>query len=145
VLGYGVDFFGIWDRSAPDYPVQTLPRTDKGWHQAWNAFAALEPTSQSVPLGPAGPVAPRSAPPAGTNGMSVASMILGIVGIIISTAFIASILALVFGFIARGQIDRSGQGGRGMSIAGIVLGIVGIALGVVLWIILVQKGELTAP
>ena len=41
-----------------------------------------------------------------------------------------SILALVFGYVANGQIKRSGgqQSGRGMAIAGIVLGWVGIGL-----------------
>ncbi len=59
-----------------------------------------------------------------TNGLAIASMVLGIVWIY----WIGSILALVFGYIAKKQIDESGgtQGGRGMAIAGIVLGWVGI-------------------
>jgi hypothetical protein len=42
--------------------------------------------------------------------------------------FIGSILALVFGYISKGQIDRShgAQSGRGLAVAGIVLGWVGI-------------------
>lgn len=48
-------------------------------------------------------------------------MVLGIFGFF---GCFAWILALVFGYIAKSQIDRSGgtQGGRGMAIAGIVLG-----------------------
>ena len=43
---------------------------------------------------------------------------------------IGSILALVFGYQAKGQIERSGgrESGRGMAIAGIVLGWIGLAL-----------------
>ena len=62
--------------------------------------------------------------PKSVNGMAVASMVLGILWIY----WVGSILALVFGYIARKQIDKSSgtQSGRGMAIAGIVLGWVGI-------------------
>jgi hypothetical protein len=43
VLGYGADFFGIWDRSAPGTPAERYPRTDEGWRQAWTRFAGMEP------------------------------------------------------------------------------------------------------
>jgi hypothetical protein len=145
VLGYGLDFFGIWDRTMEDQPVRTFPRTDAGWHDAWNAYAALEPMSQAVPRGPGTPIAARTPAAVGTNGMAVAAMVLGIVGVIISTLFIPSILALVFGFVSRSQIERSGQQGKGMAIAGIVLGIVGVVLGVILWIALVNDANLTTP
>lgn len=59
----------------------------------------------------------------GTNGMAIASMVLGIIWIY----WIGSVLALVFGYIARNQIRQTGQGGDGMAIAGIVLGWVGMA------------------
>jgi len=61
-----------------------------------------------------------------TNGMAIASMVLGILWIY----WIGSILALVFGYVAKGQIDRSAgrQTGRGMAIAGIVLGYIGVGL-----------------
>ena len=49
VLGYGVDFFGIWDRSAPGAPAERYPRTDAGWAQAWTRFATLEPSHVAVP------------------------------------------------------------------------------------------------
>jgi hypothetical protein len=59
-----------------------------------------------------------------TNGFAIASLVLGILWIY----WIGSILALVFGMVAKNQIDRSGgyEQGRGMAIAGIVLGWVGI-------------------
>jgi hypothetical protein len=59
-----------------------------------------------------------------TNGFAVASMVLGIVWLY----WIGSILALVFGYKARKEIDASGgvQDGRGMTTAGIVLGWIGV-------------------
>jgi hypothetical protein len=64
-----------------------------------------------------------------TNGMAIASMVLGILWVY----WIGSILALVFGYIARNQIRERGEGGAGMAVAGIVLGWVGIGiLGIVL-------------
>jgi hypothetical protein len=56
--------------------------------------------------------------------MAIASMVLGILWIY----WIGSILALIFGMVAKNQIDRAGgyEQGRGMAIAGIVLGWVGI-------------------
>ena len=78
--------------------------------------------SQSLPNAPhqfAAPPVARS-----TNGLAVASMVLGIVWL----WWIGSILALVFGYVSKSQINASGgvQGGKGMAIAGIVLGWVGI-------------------
>jgi hypothetical protein len=68
--------------------------------------------------------------------MAIASLVLGILWLL----WIGSILALVFGYIGKNQIDRSGgaEGGRGLAIAGIVLGWVGagtLALIIVLAII----------
>ena len=62
--------------------------------------------------------------PARTNGLAIASMVLGILWLY----WIGSILALVFGYVSKKQIDESGgmEGGRGMAVAGIVLGWVGV-------------------
>ena len=49
VLGYGVDFFGIWDRQASSGPSERFPRSDEGWRQVWTRFAALEPNHVAVP------------------------------------------------------------------------------------------------
>lgn len=69
-------------------------------------------------------------PPRRTNAMAVASMIVGILWLY----WIGSILALVFGYVARSQIRRSGEGGGGMAMAGIVLGWVGVGVLIVLLI-----------
>jgi Na+/proline symporter len=72
-----------------------------------------------------------AAPHKTTNGLAIASMVLGIVWIY----WVGSILALVFGYVALGQIRQRNQNGGGMAIAGIVLGWVGV--GILLLIIFV--------
>lgn len=152
LLGYGSDFFGIWDRERPGPPVERFPRTDDGWRAAWTHFAGLEPWSAEVGLSPGppgtggassitpgpevGPSAPTQTP---NNGMAVASMVLGIIGIFLG---ILSVVALALGYSARRQIDASNgtQGGRGMAVAGIVLGWIGVVLWV-LWVVLLLTGR----
>jgi hypothetical protein len=51
VLGYGAEFFGIWDRQAPTVPMERFARTDEGWRMAWTRFATLEPNHVAVPQG----------------------------------------------------------------------------------------------
>ena len=55
VLGYGADFFGIWNRDNPTMPTERYPRTDQGWRDAWAKFASLEPNQVPVPDAVAGP------------------------------------------------------------------------------------------
>jgi hypothetical protein len=66
-----------------------------------------------------------------TNGFAIASLVLGIVWIY----WIGSILALIFGYVARKQIRERGEGGDGLAIAGIVLGWVGVGVLAILFII----------
>jgi len=72
-----------------------------------------------------------------TNGFAIASLILGALWIY----WIGSILALIFGYIGKSQIEKSGdtQDGRGLAIAGIVLGWIGVAV-LVIGIIAVAAG-----
>ena len=61
--------------------------------------------------------------PTRTSGLSIASMVLGILWVY----WIGSILALVFGYTALKQMKMDPTlGGRGMAIAGVVLGWVGV-------------------
>ncbi len=73
----------------------------------------------------------------GTNGFAIASMVLGIVWV----WWIGSILALVFGYVAKSQIRQTGQGGSGMATAGIVLGWIGVGF-LLLIIVLGASGAL---
>jgi outer membrane biosynthesis protein TonB len=42
LLGYGADYFGIWDRNAPQQPVERFPRNDQGWVTAWQRYISIE-------------------------------------------------------------------------------------------------------
>jgi len=64
VLGYGADFFGIYDRQSPDAPAERFPRNDAGWTKAWRRYVALEPRNA--------PIEQRSSPGAGDPGDVVA-------------------------------------------------------------------------
>ena len=95
------------------------------------------------PPPPAGYPYPYSAPTQPkTNGFSVAGLVLGILWIY----WLGSILALIFGYVAKSQIDKSNgtQGGRGMAIAAIVLGWIGVGT-LTLVIILAAIGAASAP
>ncbi len=78
--------------------------------------------------------------PATTNGLAVASLVLGILWMF----WVGSILAVIFGYVGKGQIDRSGgtQSGRGLAVAGIVLGWVGVGF-LLLTVVLAIIGTLT--
>jgi hypothetical protein len=73
----------------------------------------------------------------GTNGLAVASMVLGIIGIFIQLFGILPILAIVFGIMGLRRSDAAAGRGRGMAIAGIVLGAVGL---VILIVVLIWVG-----
>jgi len=68
-----------------------------------------------------------------TDGLAIASLILGILSLL-CCGFILGPAAAITGFISRNRIAASGGaiGGGGMAMAGLILGIVGF----VLWIIL---------
>lgn len=59
-----------------------------------------------------------------TNGLAVASLVCSLVWL----GGVGSILAIIFGFVARAQIKRSEGGvqGNGLAIAGIIIGFVGL-------------------
>jgi hypothetical protein len=42
LLGYGADYFGIWDRNAPQQPIERFPRNDEGWASAWQRYSSME-------------------------------------------------------------------------------------------------------
>jgi hypothetical protein len=118
---------------------------DQGAGSSPDPYGTPQPGAWQQPGPPAGPPGQWIGPPPGygaqpgyggypppqrTNGMAVASMVLGILWIY----WIGSILALVFGYIARSQIKQRGESGSGMAVAGIALGWVGV--GILLLIVL---------
>ena len=91
---------------------------------------------------------PPYAPRPKANGLALASMILGIVGITISLCLlffpVMPILAVVFGHVGLTQIRKTGAPGRGYAIAGLATGYVGIALAI-LWLVGAIIGTFTPP
>ncbi|WP_219512699.1 MmpS family transport accessory protein [Nonomuraea ceibae] len=73
------------------------------------------------------PPAPR------TNGLAVASLVLGLIGFI--SCGLTSILAVIFGHVAIGQIRRDGTDGRGMALAGVILGWVLSGAWILFWVL----------
>ena len=80
------------------------------------------------------------APPRPTNGLAIASLVLGVVWVY----WLGSVLAVVFGHIALHQIKQNPhQNGRGLAIAGVVLGWAGVATALVvlpLFVSVVRNG-----
>jgi hypothetical protein len=74
------------------------------------------------------------------SGKSTAALVLGILGLVLCP-LICSVLALVFGYQARREIDASGGRltGRGNATAGVVLGWVGVVI-VGLFLVLIVIG-----
>lgn len=66
--------------------------------------------------------------PIKNDGFAVASLVLGIIGVIPCCYCILNILSLIFGFVALSNIKKSNGklAGTGMAKAGIILSIIGI-------------------
>ena len=130
---------GQWSAPAPG-PLAPAPEPP--------GSAPPNPFAPPAPYGyPGGypPPYPSPYPPAGpsrpTNGLAVASLILGIVGWV--PCGIGSVVGVVLGFVARGQIRaaQGRQGGDGLALAGIILGFVGIGFIVLLLVLGALSGS----
>jgi len=99
---------------------------------------AASPPLWSESISRSEPIAPK------TNGLAVASMVLGILWIF----WLGSILAVVFGHISIRQIRRRHQPGRGIAIAGLVLGwleVAGLVAVVVVALVVAVNNEDRKP
>lgn len=78
-----------------------------------------------------------------TSGLAIAAMVLGIVGLIFLCCYgigiIMSILAIIFGFVAKSNIKNSyGEiKGDGFALTGIILGFLSIAIVIILILVFV--------
>jgi len=71
-----------------------------------------------------------------TNNLAVVSFVAGIASFFahivpVIGGFTVAVIAIVTGFVARGQIKRSGEQGMWMANAGIIIGFIHLALGFV--------------
>lgn len=76
--------------------------------------------------------------PPKTNGKSIATLVLGIVSIVIPyIGFLPGIVGIILGAMSLKEIKLNGEQGRGMAIGGLVCSIIGTILwGVVLLIVI---------
>jgi hypothetical protein len=89
---------------------------------------AVRPIGSTGPT-PAYPYAGVAYPatyPGPTNGLATASLVLGIVGVVMCTLVLPSVLAVVFGIVGVTTANRLGGAGKAKAVWGLALG--GIAL-----------------
>ncbi|MET9240336.1 DUF4190 domain-containing protein [Nonomuraea sp. NPDC003709] len=72
-------------------------------------------------------------PPRSTNGMAVASLVLGIIGLIFCG--ITSIPGVILGHIALNRIKKTGEEGSGMAVGGLVTSYITVVIWVLCWLI----------
>lgn len=98
------------------------------------SYGTPPPPPPSYGAGPS----PYGGQPQKTDGKAIAALVLGILGVFpCCSYFILGILAIVFGTLAKRDIDSSGgaKKGRGMAQWGFYLGIAGIVLGILFWVL----------
>lgn len=124
------------------------PPTPGGWYQAsdgqWYPTHAPPAGAYGAPYGyqyPAHYAQPGSA--TGTNGLAIASLVCSCVGAFLFG--VPAVLGVIFGFVARSQIRRSGgaQAGDGMALAGIIVGFAVIGLYTVVLILALASSSVT--
>ncbi|MCZ1000878.1 DUF4190 domain-containing protein [Streptomyces mirabilis] len=78
-------------------------------------------------------------PPAPSNGMGTAGLVLGIISAVVfclwPIAIILGILAVIFGVLGRRRARRGEANNPGQALAGIICGAVGIALGIAMIVV----------
>jgi hypothetical protein len=133
--------------ASPQYPQAQYPQAPYGQYPQGQYPQAQYPQGQySQGQFPPGQYPPGQYPPAygapgfayvtpigpKNNGMAIASLICAIGGIFFLG--IPSILGIIFGFVARSQIERSdgAQTGSGLALAGIIVGFCVVAIGILI-------------
>jgi uncharacterized membrane protein len=94
-------------------------------------YAGLDQVVTDLPATRAAMVTPV----AKTNGLAIASLACGLAQFMFGP--LATIPAIVFGHVARGQIKRTGEQGAGLALAGLILGWAAVILGIILIVVVV--------
>ena len=120
----------------PNYYGPQNPYQQQGYQNgpAPNYYGPQNPYQQNIQN-------PYQAPPEGSVGMAVASMVLGIVGFLISCCFYpVTIVMAVVGLILGAVAVKKGPAGKGMAVTGIVLSIISLAFAVLVIILAASAG-----
>lgn len=98
-----------------------------------------DPQGQPTPPPPPGGGAPGPGGQQPSNGLGIASMVLGIVSIPFCFCFgiggLAGVVAVILGFLGKQKSDRGEATNRGMALAGIITGFVGLGLAIIYWVL----------
>ncbi len=114
--GYGQQPYG---QQQPGYEQQPYGQPAYGQQQPYaqpgygQQYPPQQPAYGQPGAYPGYPQQPAYAAPPATNTMAILALIFGI---------ILAPLGVVFGFIARSQIKRTGESGDGLALAGIIIG-----------------------
>jgi uncharacterized membrane protein len=119
--GYGQSSNPGYGQPNPGYGQQGYGQSQPGYDYGQQGYGGYQqPGYTGYPV---------AAPP--TNGLAVASLILGILGFV--TCGVTSVLAVILGHVALSQIKRSGEQGHGMAMAGVILGWILTGLWLLYW------------
>jgi len=105
------------------YPPPGFPGQAPGGYQSPPGGYQPPPVPEWWPQSP-----PRGfVPVTRTNGLAIASLVLGILWLF----WLGSLAGLILGLVALKQIKGRNQGGRGIAIAGVVLSVLGLVIFVI--------------
>jgi len=125
---------------APTWQPSQGTATAREWEDRAGAEAGSRVVHQ-VNIGQPLPQAQQPQMAKKNSGLAVASLVLGIIGVVLLPLLAPQVLALIFGAVARQDIVRKPNlAGKGMATAGLVLGIIGTALWFV-WIVVLAEED----
>lgn len=120
---------------------------NQGWgapqHEPWGDQPAANQGYENAPppgqqWGPPPGQGGYGGPPAKKNGLGVASLILGIIGLVLSIFLVGAlfgIVAVILGFIGRGNVKRGEADNGGQALAGIITGALSVVAAIVFGLI----------
>lgn len=115
---------GGWQSSWPQQDQQ-----QGGWQSQWQQPEQNQPPEQNQWQQQQTPQWTGYQPAPATPGNAIASLILGIIGIVLCP-IVTSVVGLILGYSAKKEIDNSGGrlGGRGVAMGGIITSWIGLAI-----------------
>src|SRR5215207_2802 len=110
-------------------PEQQKPQEQGGWQSQWQQPEQNQPPEQNQWQQQQTPQWTGYQPAPPTPGNAIASLILGIIGIVLCP-IVTSVVGLILGYGAKKEIDNSGGrlGGRGVAMGGIITSWIGLAI-----------------
>lgn len=109
----------------PDGPMPAIPPTPP---QPPQNMPEPVPQMLQAPVAPAAPQYAQPGPVQPTNGMATAALVLGILGFLMVLPLLGSLLGIIFGIVALGQIKQGKGSGRGIAQTGLWLGVASLVL-----------------